>query len=387
VEQAFRALRALTILAASLPSAGCLFFGDEVKEERNPRAGTPYLAESGLKEYRVALHVHCYLSHDSDGRIEDISLAARQHGFDTVILSDHYEEGNIAKAPRGVMDGVLFIPGVEERIAGGSILSFPLRRDYDPKLRGADLLAELTRQDPINVLAHIEEIDDWDMEPFQAIEIFNIHAAFTEVSFLRVFGSLMTSPPTEFFEEFMEPLEGNFRIWDRELARGRKLTPMAGHDAHDNVNILGTIVGTYSQLLRLVSTRVLAEEWTPAAITDAIRKGRTFVVFDYLGGGPGFSMTYGNEDEAPGKRATFGDEPVFGPDKVLELRVPDSASPFEVSILRNGVRILRTDGGSFTMTLPGEGVYRAEVRKGRKTWIISGVIYVKPRSGNEERQP
>ena len=50
MEQAFRALRALTILAASLPSAGCLFFGDEIKEERNPRAGTPYLAESGLTE-------------------------------------------------------------------------------------------------------------------------------------------------------------------------------------------------------------------------------------------------------------------------------------------------------------------------------------------------
>jgi hypothetical protein len=377
----------LVAIAASFLCGGCLFFAKETEVERNPRAGTPYLAESGLKEYRVALHVHCYLSHDSDGRIEDISLAAREHGFDTVILSDHYEEGNIEKAPRGVIDGVLFIPGVEERVAGGSILSFPLRRDYDPKLRGDALLAELTRQNPINVLAHIEEIENWDMEPFQAIEIFNIHAAFTEVSPFRVVGSLIASPPQEFFEEFMDPLEGNFEIWDRELARGRRLAPMAGHDAHDNVNILGTIVGTYSQLLRLVSTRILAEEWTPAALTDAIRKGRTFVVFDYLGGGTGFSMTYGSEEEPPGKRATFGDEPVFGDDKVLELRVPDSASPFEVSILRNGVRILRTDGARFTMTLPGEGVYRAEVRKGRKMWIISGVIRVKPRAGNEGRQP
>jgi len=124
---------------------------------------------------------------------------------------------------------------------------------------------------------------------------------------------------------------------------------------------------------------VLAEQWTPVAIIDAIRKGRTFVVFDYLSGGTGFSVTYGGPDITPGKRSTMGDETVFDKDKVLEVSVPESASPFEVTVIRNGERILRTDASPFQMSLPGEGVYRVEVHKGRKMWIISGAIYVKPR--------
>src|SRR5262245_6190313 len=115
------AIAALLVLSASgctlLPVGG---------HPNSARAGGASPMGHGLKQYRPAFHVHCFLSHDSKGTLEEIAGAARRLGMDAVILDDHYKPGNISSAPRDMLDGILFLPGVEMRGGGGSILSFPL---------------------------------------------------------------------------------------------------------------------------------------------------------------------------------------------------------------------------------------------------------------------
>src|SRR2546425_4399932 len=49
------------------------------------RAGKLSPMGHGLMEYRAAFHVHCFLSHDSRGTIEEIASAASRLGLDAVI--------------------------------------------------------------------------------------------------------------------------------------------------------------------------------------------------------------------------------------------------------------------------------------------------------------
>jgi hypothetical protein len=368
-------LLAALLAAATLPACTLVSRGGRVMW---PRAGTPAAMGSGLNEYRVAFHVHCYLSHDSEGTIEEIAEAARNLGLDTVILNDHYEAGNIARAPRGVHGDILFIPGVEMRGGGGSIFAFPLRDDFPEELRKEKLLAEFTRQGAVTVLGHVETINDWSLEPFQVFEVYNLHAEFSSHPKLELLVRLAGQRPDAFFESSIESPKGNLARWDRQLVRGRKLGAIAGHDAHQNIHFLGATIGTYQEMLRLFSTHVLAEEWTEKGISEAIRNGRTFVVFEYLASGVGFAMSYGKRGASASGRAIPGDEVPHEKGHTLEVRAPDVEGPVSIRIVRNGQPLLEADARRVEMALPGPGVYRSEVYLKERMWIISSPIYVGP---------
>ncbi len=332
----------------------------------------------GLNEHRAAFHVHCWLSHDSEGRIEDIAAAARSLGIDTVILSDHYAPGNIERAPRGVHHDVLFLPGVELRAGkGGSIVAFPLESDFSNKLSPAERIAEMARQGAVTAIGHVEENVDWDLGPFQAFEAYNLHAEFMAQSGWALAGRFLFYTPDAFFEAAVRAPTVNLTTLDRELARGRRLGVLAGHDAHANVHVLGVTIGTYPEMLRLFSNHILAAAWTVEAIAAGVRAGRTFVVFDFLGDGTGFSMTYGEKGAAPEARAILGDEAPYRAEHTFVVTVPALAGdPIRTRLLRDGQSFLETDALRFHATLPGPGVYRAEVYRENRLWILSSPMYI-----------
>ena len=66
------------------------------------------------------------------GTLEEITNAARRNGLQIVLLTDHYEPNNISSSPRGIHDGVLFVPGVETRLGGdASLLAVAPLRDFE----------------------------------------------------------------------------------------------------------------------------------------------------------------------------------------------------------------------------------------------------------------
>lgn len=358
-----------------------------------PSAGASPLGR-GLHEYRVAFHVHSYLSHDSQGPIDRIASAARALGFSAVILNDHYESGNVARAPRGMVDGVLFLPGVETRPEnGGSILAFPLREDYQREgMKGNDRLAEYARQGAVNVLGHVEETHESPL-PYAGFEVYNLHAQFNQTPWWQLPFRLLFLPPDLFFEASMAPPTANLGAWDAAMKeKGAILAPLAGHDAHENVRLLGVTLGTYPELLRLFSTHVLAPELTVEAITEAVRAARTFIVFEPWGDATGFSFTahIAGAPGSPSKEAIAipGDVCPWKRGASLEARVPRQGGRTPtIRLLRDGHEMAsRIAWNLAAIPAPGPGLYRVEVWRGARLWVLSAPIQLTP-SGDGDGEP
>jgi hypothetical protein len=292
-------------------------------------------------------------------------------------MTDHYEPGNVSLAASGLRDGVLFVAGVETRGNGGSILSVGLREDFEKGALPAERLAALAGQGAVNVLGHVERIRNWDLEPFQGIEIYNLHAGFRDASKLGVFLRALFSPVDAFLEGTLKTPDHNLALWDRELARGRRLAPFAGHDAHANVRVLGATVGTYAQVFRLFSTRVLVRELTLEALMEAMRRGRTIVTFDFLGDAAGFHASYGEPDAGVPDRALPGDTAAHRADHTLDVRIPpDSPDSTFVRVIRDGDTLIEASADHLSMALPGPGIYRVEVHQGEDLWILPSPIWL-----------
>lgn len=359
--------------------AGCTLLPLGGSPNSSP-AGQPASVGHGLSEYRAAFHVHSYLSHDSDGQIQEIAEAAKLLGLDAVILTDHYKEGNIREAPRATHQGVLFVPGVETRgVLGGSVCAFPLQNDYNDKISKQERQDEYERQGAVLVLGHVEKIDRPASEKYSAFEVYNLHAEFTAASVLGLAWRFLFLPADAFFEGAINTPVENLAAWDREHARGLRLAALAGHDAHANIHILGAVIGTYPEVLRLFSNHILAPELTVEALTAAIRSGKTFIVFDYLADGTGFAFTYGPPEASLAGRATVGDEAPYDPGHTLAVSVPvpPDDGKTRILLLRDGQVFVEANDPRLTMKLPGPGTWRVEVYRDEKLWIVSTPIYLR----------
>ncbi len=379
----------LWAVLAALPSSGCLFFPLGGRPTAAPGGG-PSPIGKGLRDFRVAFHCHSHLSHDSKVPFEKILAAAKKLGFNAVVMNDHYESGNISRSWRGLRDGVLFVPGVEIRPdalpnkkARGGLLVFGIEGDFDKNRTRTELLPELRAKGAVAAAGHCEELEGLDRYPFEAFEVYNLHAQFEAASILEIAltGILLGADP--FFECHVRPLKPVLDAYDAQLLAGKRLAPLGGHDSHENVKLLGITIGTYPELLRLFSNHVLAPQLDEPSILEAVRKGRTYLSFDFLGDAIGFRMGYGPPDAAPDSLAILGDEAVFKSDSVLAVDAPAEG---QIRIFRNGVVWRIGEGKSVRGPLPGPGIYRAEVHRHAadglwRLWIFSAPIYVMGREG------
>ncbi len=87
----------------------------QVSEFQKLRKETPELTT--LRTYRGVMHVHSYLSHDSEGTIYDLTTAAKTDGISFIFLTDHprYDLDTIPKGYHGNYDGVLIESGSEKQ--------------------------------------------------------------------------------------------------------------------------------------------------------------------------------------------------------------------------------------------------------------------------------
>ncbi|MGH9360979.1 MAG: PHP domain-containing protein, partial [Thermoanaerobaculia bacterium] len=171
------ALRAGALGAAALLLGGCFLLPLGGKPNAAPGGGPSPLG-GGLRDFRVAFHCHSHLSHDSEVGFDEIARTARRLGFNAVFLNDHYQPGNIARAPHGLWDGVLMVPGVEIRPGAappeagtsrrGSLLIIGVERDFDGGAERVSLARELAAQGAVVAAGHCEEFDAWEPYPLHA---------------------------------------------------------------------------------------------------------------------------------------------------------------------------------------------------------------------------
>ena len=368
-----RSSHILAWLLCLAPLGSCALLPLSSPSKSRP-GGYPAPVRAGLLEFRATFHCHSYLSDDSDGTLEEITNAARRNGLQIVLLTDHYEPNNISSSPRGMHDGVLFVPGVETRLGGGaSLLAVAPLRDFEEGDRYRERFASLREDHAFLVAGHVEGLaEGYDLDGFTGFEVFNLHAQTEATSVLRIVPGLLFLTIDCFLESLVTNPTLQLERWDREL-RERKLAALAGHDAHANVRLFGPLggtIGTYSELFRLFSTRILAEELSEDAVLEALRAGHTWVGFDHLGDPAGFSMRYGSG----GSRWSIpGDSAEYAPGHSLEVRVPQRC---KIRVLRDGVTMTEQLGRRLDISLPGPGTYRVEAYRRDRIWIISSPIYI-----------
>lgn len=381
----------------------------------------------GYNDYRAVIHCHSYLSHDSKGTLEEILSGAGEAGVQVIFMTDHYTEDRtfLHKAFRGKIGGVLFIPGTE---LSTGLLAFQIDGiPINPQQPLSVQLERLSSAGCLTFLAHCEKITSWpDLKGFLGMEIYNTHADALagngklprSLSWYFNAYSLFKAYPMETFASIFNPPTKNLEKWD-ELTQKLRVVGFAGNDSHGNVGIRGvfledgriqieTLTGSpliripmgripaelllgktptpgeeafaiqldpYGISFRYVSTHLLAKSLEEPFILQALKEGRCYVSFDWLGDPTGFVYIIQGENQ----KAVMGE--VFHLSQRKAKAIIASPLPGTLRLLKDGQEIARDKGYLLEYEITQPGVYRAEVTltlTGENLpWIYSNPIYVK----------
>src|SRR5438034_1842753 len=115
---------------------------------------------TGYTDYRAVLHAHAEDATHTGGTRPELLAAARRAGVQIVMLTDHVrpERDFINDSWRGLHEGVLFIPGAEDR----GFLSFPITSIKGTDTGSREQYIKMIRSGGGNIfLSHVEERSDW----------------------------------------------------------------------------------------------------------------------------------------------------------------------------------------------------------------------------------
>ncbi len=304
-----------------------------------------------LVDIRGQIHVHSHHSHDSSGTAEEIVKAAKSAGVSWVILTDHDSEFSYSQS----LDDTLLIFGSEDnRHSNGSKL------DY---------------KDKFSAYGHIEKVQNGEFYEWDAIEIVNLHANILKKDYQwRVLKSLFVNP-TGFYQELTRVMPENIGYWQTLSERLGKPVPIfAATDAHSNIRFLGVRIDPYDFVFKMVSTHIflnLENKLNADSVIQAIKKGRTYVAFDYLGDPTGFQFL-----AKKGKKQILMGDTVIVPEG-LEVYVP-LLQGGEIRIFRNNDLVAQQiNVQELFIKTPRPGFWRVEVYRDGLPWIISGQILIK----------
>jgi len=392
----------------------------------------PVSVKTGLNEYRAVLHAHAEDATHTGGTRPELLAAARRAGVQIVMLTDHVrpERDFIEDSWRGLRDGVLFIPGAEDR----GFLSFPTKsiKGNDPDSR--EQYIEMVRNGGGNIfLSHVEERTDWLTDKLDGLEIYNHHTDVKDEGAFNLWlqGSL-TDPvrlpelvaalndyPYEVFGAQQDYLSDIIAKWDRDAQR-HPLTGVAANDCHHNQvftvtaiddatievgyitskptttrvtaekvpGVAGLVRGKkpgeliarldfdpYERSLRYVSTHILARELTETAVREALKRGHAFVAHDWLCDSTGFAFVARTRGKSG---VIMGDEVRLGSELKLIAATPVKC---EIKLVRNGEVIQSRNASRIDFEVKTAGVYRIEawleVDGEQRPWIYANPIYVR----------
>jgi hypothetical protein len=363
--------RALAL--ATLLLGGCSLF----TTRSGPATGfVPYVARpvpgTDLFDFKGVVHVHSFLSHDSRGTVAQIGAAADACGIDFLVMTDHATPHSVARGRRGMVGRTLFLVGAEIRAPGGTLLGFPLRHYVRPQPTLAATAEAIRAQGGLVFAAHVEREFVWDGVPLDGVEIVNLHAAALAAPTGSMLFQTMFTPLRATLALLTLRVDAVLAAWDACLARGVGMTPIGGNDAHANVDLLVATIGTYEEIFGVLSTHVLARELSEAAIVDALRAGRNYVVFDLHRDATGFDFRArdGTATHLPGSTVRGSAS--------LELVVMLPA-PATIHLLHDGRRVRSAEGVQLVEPTPAPGVWRVEVElSSGRPWIYSSWIRIAP---------
>ncbi len=353
----------------------------ELKSQRLSTTGL-----EGYKDLRGVIHVHSYISHDSEGTHEEIIRAAKQAKLDFIIMTDHDTPHIFTEGIQGWYEDILVIRGME-MIKGchgaadrcTSLLGIGLKNYFDHRsLTFQQVLDEVRRQGGLAFVAHPRGWRDWSLEGIAGIEIYDVldDVMDRKWKFPKFFFDILYSYgryPEEIFLSIQDYPVWHLRKWD-QLSQSQRVVGIAGNDAHQNVKVMGRQLDPYPLSFRFVATHVLTPELNEDSILSALKAGHAYVAFDLLADATGFLFTVSG-----GKNSgMLGDEVGSTGEQVLTVQVP---TPGLVVLVKDGQQFRQCLCSKFSVPAAGPGVYRVEVflkiQDRWRPWIFSNPIYIR----------
>jgi len=358
---------------------------------------TPLQSNSAYVDYRGVFHVHSFLGGHSSGNFTELIAAAKANQLDFAIMTEHpqSEFDTSAMTLNGAHAGVLFINGNEVATANGDRLLL---------IPGSAAAASMNTQSTQEVIdkqraagglalsAYPSESQNWQSTSIDGVEIYNLFTNARRynplVGFFDGLWSYGSYSDLMFANFFVRPAE-NLSLWDQAIINGhRKLTAIAGNDAHSNIGLslndgagkqwLGVKLDPYERSFRTVRTHILIpadKELSRESVIQAIAQGHCYISFDLFADPKGFSLI------VSGSSKTMGDEIVFT--EGLHL-IASSPLAGRFVLLRDGRVVDEKSGLAADFPVSSPGTYRLEVfldslpapAKGQP-WILSNPVYVR----------
>ena len=394
----------------------------------------PLQADPSLTDFRAILHAHAEDSAHTGGTRPEMLADAKHAQVSAILLTDHHRPPKdfITDTWRGLHDGVLFLPGSEDR----GFLLYPTSSIMSQMKEPTPTFIDTVRKNAgLIFLSHIEERPNHPMHNLTGMEITNRHAdaIFDKAGILALIlkltdpaslaelqESLRLYPDELFASQARYPIE-YLTKWDAET-KTRRLTGVAANDCHHNQVLLVKMVdndtvriGTnvdqdadmrkfsasfrpgirkltnghkpgdllarididpYHVSFRNMSTHILAAELTEPSIRQALEQGHAYVSHDWICDPTGFRFELMGTTKKP--LALLGDEHQFAPNQKLTAQFPVTA---HIRLLKSGQVIAESQSDHLDHPLTTQGIYRVEAWQKldgeERPWIYSNPIYVR----------
>lgn len=378
-------------------------------------------AQINLKTYRGVMHVHSYLSHDSQGTLDDLVSAAKKDGINFIFLTDHPhgDFDTLPKGYRGLHDGVLIEPGTEKQ----GFCTWPLRPAIIHWNTNRDSIAkEIVSNGGIVFYAHTEEPHNWTNPDYQGMEIYNFHTDTKDQSPVPILLDVLVNGNKYrhwVLRQFFDPQTAILAHWD-SLNNTRKIVGFSAIDAHENQNLRARylpdgriqwvgnnahnidtmevkfwnqwlfstpdksgwvfkfLIDTYETGFNYVTNYVMADSLTTSSLSKSMKQGHLFIAFKSLGDAKGFQFYGTNSKDSI--TCILGDSI-----KILQLKTLKAVSPLPgiFKLIHNGKIINSSSEKSYEFSYSGpikQGTYRIEVElnlQGKQIpWVYTNPIKV-----------
>ena len=379
------------------------------------------LPKTNMDVYRGVMHLHSYLSHDSEGTLLDLIPAAKKNGIDFMFLTDHpnYQLDTFPKGYNGFYDGVLIVPGTEKF----GFVAWPLDSTVIDLKTDPDTIAKnIVLNGGLVYFSHTEQHRNWGNHWYKGMEIYNFHTDTKDEQVApQIFNFLVNGNKFRIWA-LREMFDEQTRIlarWD-SLNVYTKVIGFSAVDTHENQNIrarytpdgriewLGPncnvidttsvnflnrwllsepdangwvfkwLIDTYMEGFDYITNYVFADTLSTRSLAKNLNKGHLYTAFKTLGDAKGFNFfALSQSDEVAG---IMGDSVKISEVKNLGVVAP---LPGQYRLIHNGkvIQTSSTDGYEFSFAGPFEpGSWRIEVHlniKGKYTpWIYSNPVYL-----------
>ena len=323
----------------------------------------------GFHDYRGIIDLPLKASGMDQSGIADLAKTTQ---IDFIFLADRVQPGDTDFGIGGFTNDILFISGGAFDVGGSQIIGANIREPIKPNVTPNDLISAIHDQGGIAIAvdpAKFASSEDYALA--DAMEVYNQRSAWLAQNPTTLYLHAIFFGTDHFLGSLDLRPDANLALYDR-MTTGARVAMLAGTGAPDNLNVLGTKVGTLPQLFLFCTTHLLARERDTAPILEALRLGHSYVSFDYLGYVGAFAFFARAGDTT----TMMGDEVHLAPGLTLKAELPAPAD--RIAIYQNGAEVTSADNASTLEFAPkSPGAYRIEAYRNGKMWILSNPVYVR----------